>query len=297
MTILTFQIIFSAYRIQNGHELREAKKYSDNSPAWLSSIEHCMNVSFNHAETSYLISQVDAVCGIQIPSLWPGVTAQTGKEEYNSVQNAITHWHEHIKEEYDLDLSHNRILNSYIIQLVNHGDISSDLIIYDQTILDQTFALALAKGMCVSLARNNLSVLDTGSLLGLTSVLTIVLNQHVPKLNAILLIDTEDGIRQYDAYRLKERFSTRINMLGAYPLYQVNDISLFKECDFILCTSRSLLEWSTYASAVQKISKDIIFINPALSETDMHKIEQYLLSFMPSRCGTRPELKKRRIIE
>ena len=99
------------------------------------------------------------------------------------------------------------------------------------------------------------------------------------------LIDSEEGIRRYSAYRLAKRFSSGLNIIGAYPLYRINDIQAFRKCDFILCTSHTLLEWSTYASAIKKINKDIIFINPSIAETDMQKIEQYLNSLLPSYRG------------
>ena len=274
MSMLTFQILFSTYRFQNGHEIGIVKNDLQHKPKWFSDIEQCLNVHYSSNEVNYIVSQMLAIQGIHHED-----------KQLRQAQKAKKMWFSHVKRLYSIDLSNEQILVSYLTLIIDRGPLSTDQIIFGQTIHEHTFAIALAKEMSIILVKNNLPPLEPSIVTGLAAIITIALDQNAPKKNAILLIDSEEGIRRYSSYRLSKRFSSNLNIIGAYPLYRINDIHAFKKCDFILCTSHTLLEWSTYASAIKRINKDIIFINPSISETDMQKIEQYLNSLLPSYEG------------
>lgn len=278
MNMLTFQIIFAAYRIQTGHTIKSTIfKFKPSESSWFKNVEKCLNITFPDSEIIYIASLITNVNSEKLSS-------KEIIEIDRNLAKISKQWFSQLKKEFKIDLSKSDLINDYLYSLF-HNSLSSSQLIKDKTVFDHPFAYSLSKKLDYIMVKNRLKQLSQNSIIELTALLTVVLDKNAPKAKTILFIDAGKSTRDFASYRIEERFSYHLDVLGAYPLHQINNRDLLQSIDFMLCTSHSVLEWSTYADALKKTNKKIVFISTALTEMDMLKIHSAINEYLPSVSG------------
>lgn len=275
MNLLTFQILFAAYRCQNGHII----DFPDiaHETWWVSEVEACLQVKFPETEKAYIAFLIRNARHEDI-SRW-----QNDADDTRYLDAAST-WYERIRETYGIDLRASEGIHDYLSSILR-STVVIDQPMADPSILNHPFAHHLGEMLNEEIISRHLQPLDEYTMQGLQAELIIFLDQNISKQNVILLLDGPSHVRRYAAFRLNNLFSHYLNVTNAYPLYAINRSSLFEGCDLILSTSHKILEWSTYKSALHQLNKPILFISPALSDSDILAISEAIRRSLPS-CRT-----------
>jgi biotin operon repressor len=272
MNLLTFQILFAAYRCQNSHVIDFPAIVHETY--WVSEVEACLQVKFPEPEKNYIAFLIRNARHDDI-SRWQNDADDT------RYLDAASAWLQRVKEQYGIDLKTSEGIHDYLSSILR-STVVIDRPMADPSILNHPFAQHLGEMLNEEILSRHLQPLDEYTMQGLTAELIIFLDQNIKKQNAVLLLDGPSHVRRYAAFRLNSLFSHYLNVIHAYPLYAINRSSLFEGCDLILSTSHKILEWSTYKEAIRQLKIPILFISPALSDSDILAISQEVRRGLPS---------------
>lgn len=279
MHIIIMELQFYKYRSMKGFKL--AENSLPDAPNWFTSIEDCLNIKFDKNERNYIYSMI-----------------QRRLSHYTDIQkevilmeesfNIIQEYYDLLKNKYDIVIEDNKFKNT-LYTFLNYHYFSTTNKIPEYTSIDHLFAKTLSEEFLNIAYRHNKTNFSIDSVDILTAYISTILDGNIQRKKTIILSDVNFGHREYMSYRLNTRFSFYLEFIQTLPLYSINNIDLFKDCELIIYTSRKVLSDSRSFKLIKSLGIDILFINPALGYEDFHIVDHYLHTTLPSLKGYAPK--------
>lgn len=263
------EVLISVYRSKiMHHEMDGSMKYNDRVSLPFDRIEQMLNLTVSEADKDYLYHMMAkkrtyGAHGDQRPDETPNHIIEAYYEEVETIYHLSLHEHHKLTEHIAAMI--------YYHQTYRHADDHELRSIRNS----HPFAYEVAALMNPILQKHTQKVMTETELNSLTARISVILDRQIKKFNIVILTNQSTSLSELLSVELNVYFGQILNIIGIYPFYSIASIPAFEQIDFLLATSRELIDQNV----------DVLYINPVLTMEDIQYISKYINIHTPSYKG------------